>query len=112
MITNLVTGGFEPISSYVGEKLGFHNIISNQFKFDDNQCFTGDYHLVNGEKNSKYKFVKQIILDDGSRVEKDFSSEIEDWKRLLDQENDEIENIEYTMFSNVNGVELSENYHF
>ena len=31
LISNLVTGGFEPISTYVGEKLGFHNIISNQF---------------------------------------------------------------------------------
>ena len=55
LISNLVTGGFEPISTYVGEKLGFHNIISNQFVFDKNNRFTGEYHLVNGEKNSKYK---------------------------------------------------------
>lgn len=60
LITNLVTGGFEPISSYVGEKLDFYNVISNQFKFDDNQCFTGDYHLVNGEKNSKYKYMQKL----------------------------------------------------
>ena len=50
LISNLVTGGFEPISTYVGEKLGFHNVISNQFVFDKNNCFTGEYHLVNGEK--------------------------------------------------------------
>ena len=60
LISNLVTGGFEPISTYVGEKLGFHNIISNQFIFDKNNCFTGEYHLVNGEKNSKYKFMEQL----------------------------------------------------
>lgn len=60
LISNLVTGGFEPISTYVGEKLGFHNIISNQFIFDKNNCFTGEYHLVNGEKNSKYKFMEKL----------------------------------------------------
>ena len=60
LISNLVTGGFEPISTYVGEKLGFHNIISNQFVFDQNNCFTGEYHLVNGEKNSKYKFMEKL----------------------------------------------------
>ena len=60
LISNLVTGGFEPISTYVGEKLGFHNIISNQFVFDNNNYFTGEYHLVNGEKNSKYKFMEKL----------------------------------------------------
>jgi len=60
LISNLVTGGFEPISTYVGEKLGFHNVISNQFVFDENNCFTGEYHLVNGEKNSKYKFMEKL----------------------------------------------------
>ena len=60
LISNLVTGGFEPISTYVGEKLGFHNIISNRFVFDQNNCFTGEYHLVNGEKNSKYKFMEKL----------------------------------------------------
>ena len=60
LISNLVTGGFEPISTYVGEKLGFHNIISNQFVFDKNDRFTGEYHLINGEKNSKYKFMKKL----------------------------------------------------
>ena len=60
LISNLVTGGFEPISTYVGEKLGFHNVISNQFVFDKNNCFTGEYHLVNGEKNSKYKFMEKL----------------------------------------------------
>ena len=60
LISNLVTGGFEPISTYVGKKLGFHNVISNQFVFDKNNCFTGEYHLVNGEKNSKYKFMEKL----------------------------------------------------
>jgi len=60
LISNLVTGGFEPISTYVGEKLGFHNVISNQFVFDANNCFTGEYYLVNGEKNSKYKFMEKL----------------------------------------------------
>ena len=60
LITNLVTGGFEPISTYVGEKLEFHNIISNQFVFDKNDCFTGEYHLINGEKNSKYKYMERL----------------------------------------------------
>ena len=60
LISNLVTGGFEPISTYVGEKLGFHNIISNQFVFDKNNRFTGEYHLVNGDKNSKYKFMEKL----------------------------------------------------
>ena len=60
LITNLVTGGFEPISTYVGEKLGFHNIISNQFVFDKNDFFTGEYHLINGEKNSKYKYMERL----------------------------------------------------
>jgi len=61
LISNLVTGGFEPISTYVGEKLGFHNIISNQFIFDNNDCFTGEYNLINGEKNSKYKYMKKLF---------------------------------------------------
>ena len=60
LVSNLVTGGFEPISTYVGEKLGFHNIISNQFVFDENNRFTGEYHLINGEKNSKYKFMEKL----------------------------------------------------
>ncbi len=60
LITNLVTGGFEPISTYVGEKLEFHNIVSNQFVFDKNDCFTGEYHLINGEKNSKYKYMERL----------------------------------------------------
>ena len=60
LISNLVTGGFEPISTYVGEKLGFHNIISNQFIFDENDYFTGEYYLINGEKNSKYKFMEKL----------------------------------------------------
>ena len=60
LISNLVTGGFEPISTYVGEKLGFHNIISNKFEFDENDFFTGEYHLINGEKNSKYKYMEKL----------------------------------------------------
>ena len=53
--TNLITGGFKPISSYVGEYFGFKNVVSNEFNFDKNDCFTGDYIPITGEKNSKYK---------------------------------------------------------
>ena len=48
--SNLITGGFKPISTYVGEKLGFKNIISNEFNFDEKECFTGDYIPITGEK--------------------------------------------------------------
>ena len=58
--SNLITGGFKPISTYVGEKLGFKNVISNEFNFDEKNCFTGDYIPITGEKNSKYKYMETI----------------------------------------------------
>jgi len=61
--SNLITGGFKPISTYVGEKLGFKNVISNEFNFDENNCFTGDYIPITGEKNSKYKYMKKIFTE-------------------------------------------------
>jgi len=61
--TNLITGGFKPISSYVGEYFGFKNVISNEFNFDQNDCFTGDYIPITGEKNSKYKYMEKLSKD-------------------------------------------------
>ena len=59
-ISNLITGGFKPISSYVGEQLGFHNVISNEFCFDENDKFTGEYVAINGERNSKYRYMETL----------------------------------------------------
>ncbi len=59
-ITSLITGGFRPISTFVGEKLGFQNIISNDFLFDDQEKFTGEYVPITGEKNSKYKYMEEL----------------------------------------------------
>jgi phosphoserine phosphatase len=61
--SNLITGGFKPISTFVGKKLGFQNIISNEFNFDDKNCFTGDYIPITGEKNSKYKYMEKISTE-------------------------------------------------
>ena len=36
---DLIIVGFKPISTYVGEKLGFKNVISNEFNFDEKDCF-------------------------------------------------------------------------
>ncbi len=58
-ITSLITGGFAPISTYVGTKLGFQNIISNEFKFDGD-AFTGEYIPITGEKNSKLNYLNQL----------------------------------------------------
>ena len=58
--SNLITGGFKPISTYVGKELGFKNVISNEFNFDDNNCFTGDYVPITGQKNSKYMYMEKI----------------------------------------------------
>ncbi len=60
MSTSLITGGFKPISSYVGDKLGFQNVISNEFEFDNNNCFTGNYIPITGEKNSKFKYMERL----------------------------------------------------
>jgi len=59
-VTSLITGGFKPISSYVGDKLEFQNIISNEFEFDNNDCFTGNYIPITGEKNSKFKYMERL----------------------------------------------------
>ncbi len=59
-ISNLVTGGFKPISSYVGEALGFHHVISNEFTFDNNNNFTGEYIPITEENNSKFKYMEKI----------------------------------------------------
>ncbi|EMH79907.1 haloacid dehalogenase family protein, subfamily IB, phosphoserine phosphatase [alpha proteobacterium HIMB114] len=58
--SNLITGGFKPISTYVGKELGFKNVISNEFNFDENNCFTGDYVPITGQKNSKYMYMEKI----------------------------------------------------
>ena len=47
-LINPATGGFEPISTYVGEKLGFHN-VSNQF-VSIRITVLQDIILINGEK--------------------------------------------------------------
>ena len=54
-ITSLVTGGFAPISTFVGDRLGFQNVISNEFKFKDD-CFTGKYVPITAGKNSKLNY--------------------------------------------------------
>jgi len=59
-VTSLITGGFKPISSFVGDKLGFQNVISNEFEFDSNNCFTGNYIPITGEKNSKFKYMERL----------------------------------------------------
>lgn len=58
-ITSLITGGFAPISTFVGNKLGFQNIISNEFKFDGD-VFTGEYIPITGEKNSKLNYLNKL----------------------------------------------------
>ena len=58
-ITSLITGGFAPISTFVGNKLGFQNIISNEFKFDGD-VFTGEYIPITGEKNSKLDYLNKL----------------------------------------------------
>jgi len=57
--TCLLTGGFEPISSYVAKKLGFKKYISNKFIIK-NKKFTGKYIPITGKKNSKLYFLKKI----------------------------------------------------
>tara|TARA_B100000780_G_scaffold74570_1_gene50144 strand:+ start:3168 stop:4052 length:885 start_codon:yes stop_codon:yes gene_type:complete len=58
-ITSLVTGGFAPISTFVGDRLGFQNVISNEFKFKDD-CFTGEYVPITAEKNSKLNYLNKL----------------------------------------------------
>ena len=47
--TYLITGGFKPISTYVGETLGFKNIISNEFEFENDNTFKGTFIQIAGE---------------------------------------------------------------
>ena len=57
--TVLITAGFAPISTYVGERLGFKSIVSNEFEFTDNK-FTGEYVPIIATKNAKLNFLKEI----------------------------------------------------
>jgi len=61
-ITSLVTGGFAPISTFVGEKLGFQNVISNQFEFKDD-CFTGEYVPITAGNNSKLDYLNKLTKE-------------------------------------------------
>ena len=58
-LTSLVTGGFQPISTYVGKVLGFKKVISNKFVMKNNK-FTGDYIPITGKQNSKLAYLKEI----------------------------------------------------
>jgi len=61
-ITSLVTGGFAPISTFVGERLGFQNVISNEFEFK-NDCFTGEYVPITAGKNSKLNYLNKLTKE-------------------------------------------------
>ena len=57
--TVLITAGFAPISTYVSEKLGFKNVVSNEFEFANNK-FTGKYVPILATKNAKLNYLKEI----------------------------------------------------
>ena len=76
----LITGGFKPISTYVGERLEFQNIISNEFEFENDNTFKGTYVPIAGEKNSKLEFMRKLS------AEKDI--EFKDFVALGDGAND------------------------
>ena len=57
--TSLVTGGFQPISTYVGKVLGFKKVISNRFVIKNNK-FTGEYIPITGKQNSKLVYLNQV----------------------------------------------------
>ena len=78
--TYLITGGFKPISTYVGERLEFQNIISNEFEFENDNTFKGTYVPIAGEKNSKLEFMRKLS------AEKDV--EFKDFVALGDGAND------------------------
>ena len=61
-VTSLVTGGFAPISTFVGEKLGFQNVISNEFEFKDD-CFTGEYVPITAGNNSKLNYLNKLTKE-------------------------------------------------
>ena len=58
-ITSLITGGFAPISTFVGTHLGFQNVVSNEFKFAGD-LFTGEYIPITGETNSKLNYLNKL----------------------------------------------------
>ena len=58
-LTALITGGFAPISTYVSERLGFKNVVSNEFEFANNK-FTGKYVPIVATKNAKLNYLKEI----------------------------------------------------
>jgi phosphoserine phosphatase len=60
--TSLVTGGFQPISTYVGKVLGFKKVISNRFVIKNNK-FTGEYIPITGKQNSKLIYLNQICKE-------------------------------------------------
>jgi len=57
--TCLLTGGFEPISTFVKKKLNFKKCISNKFILNNNK-FTGKYISITGKKNSKLFYLNKI----------------------------------------------------
>jgi phosphoserine phosphatase len=57
--TSLVTGGFQPISTYVGKVLGFKKVVSNRFIIKKNK-FTGEYIPITGKQNSKLVYLNEI----------------------------------------------------
>jgi phosphoserine phosphatase len=60
--TSLVTGGFQPISTYVGKILGFKKIVSNRFVIKNNK-FTGEYIPITGKQNSKLVYLNEICKE-------------------------------------------------
>jgi phosphoserine phosphatase len=60
--TSLVTGGFHPISTYVGKVLGFKKVISNRFVIKNNK-FTGEYIPITGKQNSKLVYLNEICKE-------------------------------------------------
>jgi phosphoserine phosphatase len=60
--TSLVTGGFQPISTYVGKVLGFKKVVSNRFVIKNNK-FTGEYIPITGKQNSKLVYLNEICME-------------------------------------------------
>ena len=60
--TSLVTGGFQPISTYVGRVLGFKKVVSNRFVIKNNK-FTGEYIPITGKQNSKLVYLNEICKE-------------------------------------------------
>jgi phosphoserine phosphatase len=60
--TSLVTGGFQPISTYVGKVLSFKKVVSNRFVIKNNK-FTGEYIPITGKQNSKLVYLNEICKE-------------------------------------------------